>query len=319
MFNLNCKIKADKKLKLAIFGLLALLIATLPVFAFSSRKSELYVDAKANGEQNGSSAHPYKTINEALRHAKDDADIHVAKGEYEENISIKDGIDLFGHDKDDTIIKSEKKKWATVSMKNNATINGFTIKDGKRGIWIEKDAKASISDCIIKDNYDDGVGIEGGDTKKSNQVYIGKTEIKDNGWSGIYSAGPRRIVLIDNVISKNKKDGVDLASGTSAWIEGNSIRENKASGMKLRLDQSDIWTKDNDIRLNNREGIEVSSYGGVGRIDIAKSKIVKNDRYGIARLQRAGQTNWGTSLTLGSKTELWENDFGNISKLFYIK
>lgn len=319
MSNLNYKIKTDKRLKLAIFALLALLIVTLPVFAFSSRKSELYVDKKASGEQDGSSAHPYDSISKAIDHAKDDAEIHVAKGEYKENISIKDGIKIFGHDKDDTIIKAKKGKLATVSMKNNSEINGLTIKDGKRGIWVENDAKAKIIDCIVKDNDDDGIGIEGGDTKKSNQVIISKVEIKDNGWDGIYSTGARRISITDSKIYRNKKEGINLAAGTSAWIGETSIRENKGSGMKLVIDQSEIWTKNNDIRLNSREGIEIASFGGAGRIDLSKSKIVKNGRFGIARLQRAGYINWGTSLTFGIQPELWENILGNISRVIYIK
>ena len=204
-------------------------------------------------------------------------------------------------------------------MKNNSTINGFTIKGGKRGIWVENDAKASIVDCIIKNNDDDGIGIEGGNTSAVDQVSISKTEIRDNGWDGIYSTGPRKISIMDSEIKGNAKEGINLASGTSAWIYGNSIKENRGSGMKLVLDQSGIWTKKNDIRSNKREGIEIASYGGAGRIDISKSKIVKNGRFGIARLQRAGSTDWGAGLTFGIQSELWENYFGSISNVIYLK
>ena len=319
MLSFNREINANKRLKLAIFGLVILIIIILPVFVLASRKSQLYVDAKASGTQNGSASHPFDSISEAISHAKDKTEIHVAKGEYKENISLKDGIKLFGSDKEKTIIKAKKDKYAAVAMKNNSTINGFTIKGGKRGIWVENDAKASIVDCIIKDNEDDGIGIEGGNAQDSNQVSISETKIKNNGWDGIYSTGPRRISIMDSEISQNRKDGINLAGGTSAWIYGNSIRENGASGMKLISDQSNIWAKKNDIRLNNREGAEISSYGGAGRIDISKSKIVKNSRFGIARLQRAGDTNWGANLTFSAQPELWENFFGGISNVIYIK
>jgi len=315
----NYRFKVNKRLKIASFSVLALVIIALPVFTFSSRKSELYVDAKASGTQNGSASHPYDSISEAISHAKDRADIHVAKGEYKENISLKDGIKLFGKDKEKTIIKAKKDKYATVSMKNNSTINGFTIKGGKRGIWVENDAKASIVNCIIKDNDDDGIGIEGGNNSVVDQVSISETEIRDNGWDGIYSTGPRKISIMDSEIKGNAKEGINLASGTSAWIYGNSIKENGGTGMKLVLDQSNIWTKKNDIRSNKREGVEVASYGGLGRIDISKSKIVKNGRFGIARLQRAGSANWGGSLTFGIQPELWENYFGSISSVIYLK
>ncbi len=320
MFKSNYKIKSNKKLGLAVFCFLALVVMTLPLLVSSSRKSDLYVNAKAGDNRDGSASHPYKSINEAIDHAKnkDKVEIHVAKGEYKENITLRNGIKLFGEDKEKTIIKAKKEKYETVSMKNNSTIDGFTIKNGKKGIWVEKDAEASIINCIVKDNGT-GIAIEGGNTKKSNQVSISKTKIKDNNWSGIYGAGARRISITESEISGNKKDGIDLARGTSAWMEANSIRNNGGSGMKLVLDQSNIWTKKNDIRENSREGIEVSSFGTDGRIDIAKTKIVKNGLFGIARLQRAGNTDWNKFFTVSDQSEIWENRSGNISHIIYIK
>lgn len=318
MFKFKQVVQVNKGLKIAIFAFLALAIIILPMFASSSRKSYLYVDHKAGDNRDGSASHPYKSISEAIDHAKDKAEIHVAKGEYKENISLKNGIKIFGEDREKTIIKARKEKQATVSMKNNSTIDGVTIRNGKNGIWVEKDAEASIVNCIIKDN-DNGIAIEGGDTKKSNQVSISKTKIKDNDRSGIYGAGARRISITESEISGNKKDGIDLARGTSAWMEGNSIRENGGSGMKLVLDQSNIWTRKNDIRENKREGIEVASFGIAGRIDIAKTKIVKNGLFGIARLQRAGNVDWNKSFTVSDRTEIWENRSGNISHIIYIK
>ena len=320
MFNLKKSIQINRGLKIAIFSFLALIIIALPTLASSSRKTHLYVDIKAGDEQDGSSSHPYDSINEAIDHAKnkDGVEIHVAKGEYKENITLRNGIKLFGEDREKTIIKAKKGKNEAISMKNNSTINGFTIKNGKSGIWVERDAKASIINCIIKDN-DNGIAIEGGDTKSSNQVSISKTKIKNNSRSGIYSAGARKISITENEIFGNKKDGIDLARETKAWIEENSIRENGGSGMKLVLDESEIWTKRNDIRENKREGIEIASFGGYGRVDIAKSKIVKNGLFGIARLQRAGNINWNNFFTLSNQTEVWRNFSGNISHIIYIK
>jgi len=320
MIKLNQAIKTEKKLKLAVFAFFVLAIMTLPIFASSSRKSHLYVDHKAGDNRDGSTSHPYKSISEAIDHAKnkDKVEIHVAKGEYKENITLRNGVKLFGENRENTIIKAKKEKYETVSMKNNSTIDGFTIKNGKSGIWIERDAEASIVNCIVKDN-DNGIAIEGGDTKKSNQVSISKTKIKNNDRSGIYSAGARRISITENEISENRKDGIDLARATSAWISENSIRNNKGSGMKLVLDQSNIWTRKNDIRENGREGIEVASFGTEGRIDIAKTKIVKNGLFGVARLQRAGAIDWNKFFTTNNQTEVWENRSGNISPIIYIK
>lgn len=319
MFKLKQSIQVNKGLKKAIFVFFALAIIILPIVAFSSQKSDLYVNAKASGEQNGSKTHPYKTINQALDEADGKVEIHVAKGEYKENITLKKGVKLLGENKNNTIIKAKKDKWATVFIKNDAEINNFTIKDGKRGIWVKKDAEATITNCFIKNNKEEGIYIEANNTKESNQVVISKNKIKGNDYRGIRSVGARKISITESEIIENKSDGIDLARETKAWIAQNSIRGNKGSGMKLVLDQSNIWTSKNDIRENSREGIEVASFGTEGRIDIAKTKIVKNGLFGIARLQRAGTADWNKFFTASNQTEIWENRSGNISHIIYIK
>lgn len=319
MIKLNQILKDKKSLKIAVFVFLALAIMTLPIFAFSSRKSDLYVNAKVTGEQNGSKNHPYKTINQALDKADGKVEIHIAKGEYKENITLKKGVKLLGENKDNTIIKAKKDKWATVFIKNDAEINNLTIKDGKKGIWVKKDAEATITNCFIKDNDGVGIYIEANNINKSNQVVISNTKVKGNDHSGIQAVGARRITITNSEIYGNKKDGIDLARGTSAWIGGTSIKDNKGSGMKLVLDQSSIWTKSNDVRRNSREGIEIASYGTDGKIDISKTKIVDNGRFGIARLQRAGYTSWAKNLTYGIAPEFWGNISGSISSVLYIK
>jgi parallel beta-helix repeat protein len=281
------------------------------------------VNAKAEGKENGSVEHPYRTIAQAIDKAKGGrTNVHVAKGKYEENITLKNGVRLFGEDKEKTIIKAEKSKWAVVYFKENSEINGFTLEGGQRGIWVDKYSEAKIINCVIKNNKEDGIGIEGGkDTKKENVVLVSKTEIKNNGNDGIFLSGKRRVTIMDNNIWNNRGDGIDLASGTNAWIAGNRVKANRENGMKLVLDGASIWTKDNGIRDNKKDGVEVTFLGGEGRIDLAKSKIVDNGGFGIMRLQNATASSglWATYLTYGNKTEFWGNVKGNVSSVLRLK
>lgn len=314
------KNRGGSQFKLAVFGIIAFVLITLPIFAFSSRRSDLYVNAKASGNQDGSKDHPYEKISQATDKANGKkVDIHVSKGEYKENIALEKGVRLFGEDKDKTIIKAKKDNRAVVYMKKDVEINGFTIKDGKQGIWVEDKGEAKIINCIIKDNDEDGIYIEASDAKESNQVIISENNVRRNGYKGIRAVGARKVSITDNEIYENKNDGIDLARGTSAWIGGNSIKSNGGSGMKLAIDGSNIWTKNNSVRNNKREGAEIASYGGAGRINISKSKFVDNGLYGIARLQRAGNISWGAYLTDDIKTEFWGNGSGSISNVIYIK
>ncbi len=309
------------KNKLIIGGLVLMFLVSLPILAFSSHNDDLYVNAKANSHQNGSSSHPYKTIKQALNKADHKTEIHVAKGVYEENITLKKGIKLLGDDKDNTILKAKKTGRSVVTMEDNSEIDGFTIKRGKRGILVKKPAKVSIIDCIVSYNRKDGIFIQGGDTKKSHQVVVSESEIRNNGQAGIYSTGMRRVVIMNSEIRNNKSDGINLAGGTSAWIAKNKVKNNGGSGFKLVIDGSDIWTKNNSIRRNKREGIEVAFSGKVGRINIAKTKIVNNGLYGIAKIQKTFlATNlWNKYLTMDNKTQFWGNGTGNIVRIFSFK
>jgi hypothetical protein len=308
----------DKKLKLyAIVAIFAVFVIA-PSLAFSSHNKSLYVNAKANGMEDGSRNHPYKTIGSAIDKADSNTEIHVSKGEYVENITLKKGIKLFGEDADNTILKAKKDKWSTVYMADNSEIDDFTITRGDRGIWVGKHAKVNIINCIVKYNDGDGIGVEGDGMSKSNQVYISKTEIRNNNQAGIYVAGSRRIVVMDSDIYDNSNDGIDLPRATSAYLAGNSIKNNGGSGLIATIDGSDIWTKNNSIRDNNREGMEVSFYGGSGRINVAKAKFVGNDRYAVARLQKAGTINsvaWDKYLTFDKNTYFASNGLGNISRI----
>ncbi len=303
--------------KLIIAGVLALLCVALPMFAFSSHTHKLYVDDSASGTQDGSKDHPYKTISEAISKAHGKTEIHVSNGTYKENITLKSDLEIYGEDKDSTIIKADKDSESVVTMKDDTVINKVTVKGGTNGIKVRDDAKASIIKCVIKDNDRDGIKIESDGTGDSRKVSISKNTIKDNGWSGIY-AGRRNLSIMDNDIYKNSKDGIDIAKGSKAWIEDNTIKDNRGSGMKLAIDGSDIWTKDNNLRSNRREGLEVSFKGIAGRINIAKSKFRNNGRYGIARVQDFpldwnSENLWKRYLTFDANNEFSGNGEASIS------
>lgn len=314
MFNKN---------KLVIIGLALAFLVGLPIMAFSSHNNELYVNAKAkaNSQQDGSSSHPYKTIKQALKKADHKTEIHVAKGTYEENITLKKGIRLLGEDKNDTILKAKNSKKSVITMEDDSEVDDFTIKRGKRGVLVKKSAKISVINCIVKYNKKDGIFIQGGDTKKSHQVVVSKSEIRNNGQAGIYSAGKRRVVIMDSEIFNNESDGIDLAEGTSAWIAKNKVKNNGGSGFKLAIDSSNIWTKSNSIKNNKREGMEISFGGRAGRINIAKTKIVNNNLHGIAKIQRSflATSFWNKYLTVENNTKFWGNKLGNVILVYLSK
>ena len=318
MSKISLKIGKKSKIRLAAVVALAGFFLILPLFTFSGKTAKLYVDDDATGTQDGSAAHPYKKINQAIQAAKGKTEIHVANGTYKENLDVEDDVEIYGENRDKVIIKAKDDGDATVVLDDDTKINKVTIKEGKNGIWVKKNSKTSIIDCLIKDNRHDGIAIESDGTKDSKMVSISDNIIKNNGWTGIYS-GKRRLSITENEIRDNGKDGIDIAKGSRVWIAENKIRANKGSGLKLAIDGSDVWIKKNDSRLNKREGLEVSFAGAAGRINISKSKFVDNGRYGVAKLQR-GWSNaglWANYLTIEDNNDFWGNPFGNISRIIH--
>ena len=322
MNDLNQKIGNISKQKMTFLVIGVCLAVMLPFLAFSSHKAKLYVDASASGTQDGSVSHPYKTINQAMSKADKKTQIHVAKGWYKENVKIKEGVEVYGSNKNKVVIEAKDSGDPAVIMNNDTKINKITVRKGKYGIKIESHAKASVIECTVRDAKTGGIIIEGDGVKTSRMVYISDSEIVSNNGFGI-SSGRRKLSITGNQIRDNEGDGVDINKGSSAWISGNHIVNNDKSGMKLSIDGSNIWTKNNSIRNNGREGMEVSFSGQAGRIDIAKSNILYNHRYGVAKVQRASFANnvslWNKYLTFDGKNQISGNTSGDVSGIIIIK
>jgi len=319
MSEISLKFRKISKTKLVIIAALAMVLVTLPMFAFSSKAHKSFVDANTTGTQDGSSAHPFKTISEAIKKADGNTEIHVAKGTYKENLNVKNDVKIFGDSKDGVVIKAKDDGDAVVVLHDDTKINKVTIKEGKNGIWVEKNSKTSIIDCVIKDNDHDGIATASDGTKDSKMVSISDNEIKNNGWNGIFSR-KRRLSITDNSIHGNDKDGVGIEKGSRVWMADNDIKDNTGSGLKLQIDGSDIWTKNNDIRGNKREGMEVLFAGQSGRINVSKSKFVVNGRYGIARVQTVwgSASLWAKYLTIENNNGIFGNVLGSISGIIHV-
>lgn len=308
--------------RLALVLSLVILIS-LPAFSLSSKRHDLYVDDSNNGSEDGSKSHPYNTINEAMDKAKKNkTDIHVANGNYKENVEIKDGVRIFGQDKGKVVIEAKSNKKPVIFMSDETVLDKVTVRKGQFGIKVQNDANVSIVKCVVENSYNEGIYINEGKVRESRRVSISESIIRDNNGAGIYS-GKRDVSIVNSQITNNDGDGIVLESGTVAWVSGNLISKNDKSGMRLTIDQSNIWTKKNKITHNGREGIEVGFKGGAGRIDINQSEIFQNNKFGVSRVQRVVATSnpglWSKYLTFSGTNNIGENKDGNISGIFIIQ
>ncbi|NTU66610.1 MAG: right-handed parallel beta-helix repeat-containing protein [Candidatus Moranbacteria bacterium] len=298
-----------------VFITLVAIMVVLPFLAMAGDKHKIYVDHNASGKQDGSSKHPYKDLSKAVSKSNGHTRIYLKDGVYNENITLPDGAELYGSDEDGSVIIDAKDEDKPVIMlKGGARIVRITVRDGKNGIRTNDDGKVNIIKCNIRSNHQEGIYIKGNNTKEGNQVNITNSNIENNGSNGIFSE-KRKITIQDSRIKNNGSDGISLSSGVDAWLDSNSIRENSGSGIKARLDNAFIFTKNNTINDNDRAGVEVISYGKSGRIDLSKSAIRHNGYYGVLRISRdTAETVW-KGLTIQSTASLWDNGSQNVSSI----
>lgn len=300
--------------------ILMVVILTVPFVAYPQpliAGDYVYVEHHGSNIKDGSSSHPYESIQKAINKAeKYNMAVYIKPGTYEENIEIWEDIEVVGYNQEKVVIKAHDDNREVVKMHDDAILRNVTVKDGERGIEVDSGAEATIKNCIIKDNEKDGIKVREAKVEDKNEVDIRENVIEKNGWDGIYSE-ERKIVIKDNEIRENGLDGIEVASGSEALIEDNKLKDNDGDGLKLTIDDSEIRVDDNTFYDNGREGLEARAYGADGYIEVKSSKFYKNNRYGIARVEKEsyGDERWEKNLFVKYDNEFWENDQGSISNI----
>ena len=159
-----------------------------------SIKNPLYVDDDYEGYpiQDGSLAHPFEEIQDAIDAAGDGYTIFVYTGVYD-NIYIDKGstakINLIGQDQDGTIIMDETvPQWecgVEVHDTNLLNIDSFTIIGGyhlSNSVELNGCRNVNITNCDIKNGWN-GIYITGSTSKYN---YITNCEIYNHGADGFY-------------------------------------------------------------------------------------------------------------------------------------
>lgn len=269
-----------------IFILLSIAVLS-PLVLFGKERS-LYVDRDNKGLQDGSFNHPYRTIEKALKQVKHSTVIYIAKGTYEENITLPKNVKLIGRKNiGDVVIKSKSVYRPTITMKDDSEINKITVVGGSHGVWVNKHAEARVVRCLIRDSHGDGIHVAPGTRSKTEEVYIDRSTIRDHERAGVYSES-RSIVLLQSDI-RNNHDGINFSKGVKAWLADSFINDNHGSGANIVLDGANFWSKNTSFRRNEREGVEINAFRESGVVHFERTKFVSNGRFGVAKVARSAR------------------------------
>ncbi len=122
----------------------------------------------------------HTTIRSAIDDASTGDVVQVLPGEYVENITLKEGVDVVGAGAEQCTVRSlsEVFPYVTVAARSNATLRGFTITGGYYGIRCSG-ASPTITDCVIWRNGSCGILLE------SSSPTVGRCVIAQNPRYGV--------------------------------------------------------------------------------------------------------------------------------------
>ena len=191
----------------------------------------------------------------------------------------------------------------TVTIKDCTIQSNGENADGD-GIWIHNKSNATVENCTISNNQEDGIdagsdssvvvkncviannGVEGTNEGYGIGFYSGSTgtiencEISGSYRDGIYLDHSENAVVRNNTILDNKGDGI-YAKSASATITGCDISQNDDDGVDCNdstLEISDCIIKGNGIEETETAGLYVRSGG---EATIHNSTIANNRHYGV--------------------------------------
>ena len=141
----------------------------------------------------------FPTIQEAINAAQEGATILVASGTYQENLQIPKGLTLKGESRETMIVDGGEQALPviTVISPSLVTIQGFTITQGREGVFVVAGGQVVLVDNQVVQNGRDGVLVAGTAELRDNLI-------QGNGRCGVNALRPQaRITGSGNVVVDN--------------------------------------------------------------------------------------------------------------------
>lgn len=172
-------------------------------------------------------------------------------------------------------IKGSKKNAISVEANANVTINKNTITNSKLdGISVKAKGKATITYNTIKNSGRYGIDMAPG----SKKVIIKNNKITVNGKDGIFFEKKTSGTVEDNTISDCKKNGISIEAGANVTVKNNTILKAKLDSISVKASGKATIT-DNTIKNSGRYAIDMAK--GCGKVSISNNEISKSGKFDI--------------------------------------
>ncbi|MBE3136418.1 MAG: right-handed parallel beta-helix repeat-containing protein, partial [Thermoplasmata archaeon] len=265
---------------------------------------DVYVDDNYNESTPGWGYDHFNTIQNGIDGVAIGGFVNVNNGEYHENVVVNKPVQLYGQDRDNTIVDGGNTTNTFTVTASHVVINGFKITNGNSvypnaGIFLDHVEGSIINNNNVSGNNGHGIFVMWG---TGNQIFDNilsnnsLPNIRIDGFeaharvanntiqyssqeSGLFLYNAHDVIIENNTVSYNDVFGISLQGNCSnITIRNNDVMNNVMSGIFL------YWIYDtlieyNTISYNGQHGISLAE--GSERITIQHNTIVENGAYGI--------------------------------------
>ena len=243
-------------------------MATVP-FSDLTPTKKIWVSPDGSNSNDGSRAHPYKTIQYALDHAKPGTAVMVKAGTYAENVEFH----VSG--------TADKPIWLISADGRGAA----HIKPGKGTTTATIEAFGE--DYIVINGFD----VSGGD-RNTNGIAV--TQGGTN-----FSNLTHHVVIKNNIVHDAVQDGIKVAQGNDIWVVNNKVHHVGDQGIDFLAVNNSVIAR-NEVTYVTGKAPALFAKGGSTNVLIADNYVAHAANDGIAvggwtqgtRNMRPGYTDW---------------------------
>lgn len=264
----------------------------------------------------------YSSIQLAINAATPGSMILVSNGIYYENLVVNKALTLLGQDKTATILDGNETGNAVYVNANGVVINGLTIRNGERGIYLVHSNDSVISNNILLSNGESGVYLSESYTNIIEDNLVLRNGISLPGfWLGwgIVLTSSNNNMIDNNILSGNVVTGIVISSSSNNSIVNNEI-ENSSYGMVFDgTSQNNTIHHNNFIWIGNHvdggglslniwdDGAVGNYWDDYGGLDDGSDGRIAHDGIGDTALPHLGVDYYPLTVPLEPIPIVWEN------------